>query len=162
MYAEGRKASATQGADKVGRPAGRGHRAAGTALEELDAANRAAKTSSPGQQPTTAFDIQQKQAAVLEEARKLNYSKAIHMLKSTNVALGDVRDTETRLRALHPTEDVHTSAERTWPGVQPDAETFQFITGKWLDKQISKSKAGSATDQWGWDGRAAMAFATAQ
>ncbi len=61
-----------------------------TAPEELDAANRAANTSSPGQQPTTAFDTQQKQAEVLEEARKLNYSKAMHMLKSTNVALGDV------------------------------------------------------------------------
>jgi hypothetical protein len=77
----------------------------------------------------------------------------MHMLKSTNVALGDVRDTEARLRALHPTENVHTSADRRGPGVQPDAETFHFITGKWLDKQISKSKAGSATDQWGWDGR---------
>jgi hypothetical protein len=77
----------------------------------------------------------------------------MHMLKSTHVALGDVCDTEARLRGLHPTEDVHTSAERTWPGVQPDAETFQFLTGKWLDKQISKSKAGSATYQWGWDGR---------
>ena len=43
-----------------------------TALEELDAANKAANNRSPGQQPTTAFDTLRKQADALEEARKLN------------------------------------------------------------------------------------------
>ena len=32
-------------------------------------------------------------------------------------------------------------------------DTFDFIDGKWFDKQLQRSKAGTAVDQWGWDSR---------
>jgi hypothetical protein len=32
-------------------------------------------------------------------------------------------------------------------------QTFDFVTGAWFAKQVRKSSAGTAVDQWVWDSR---------
>ncbi len=37
--------------------------------------------------------------------------------------------------------------------VGPISNHFDFVTGGWLARQIKRSSAGTAVDQWGWDSR---------
>jgi hypothetical protein len=58
-----------------------------------------------------------------------------------------------QLQALHPHEENSTLFQDQPPGRPLSATTFDFITGDWLARQIKRSAAGTAVDQWGWDSR---------
>ena len=77
----------------------------------------------------------------------------MHILRAPGLATGDQEIIIDRFNTLHPPEaTVMDQASPPGP-VQPGSGTFNFITGKWLRKVLSKAKAGTAVDQWGWDCR---------
>ena len=89
----------------------------------------------------------------LELARSLNYSKAMHTLRSAGTSKDDMADIRQALHALHPSER-ETSDGRQHPGTVPiQRASLDFINGAWVRAQLRKSKKGTAVDQWGWDMR---------
>ena len=88
-----------------------------------------------------------------EQARKLNLGKAMHILRSPGLATAAPAEILARLRDLHPPEAAVVDQSPPPGPIQPGRGTFNFITGKWLRKLLSKARAGTAVDQWGWDSR---------
>jgi hypothetical protein len=71
------------------------------------------------------------------------------------LASGTPEETHALLEALHPPEEAQDEFETAepWPGTPPVKSSFDFITGDWLARTLSKSTTGTAVDQWGWDSR---------
>ena len=123
------------------------------ALKEMEEANQSTKEKIQEGRIRNTDDSAKRAAKALEQAQNLNYSKAMHTLRAPGLPPGDAADTIRRLAQLHPPEKVQADG---WvhPGTVPqNKDTFDFINGKWLDKQLQRSKAGTAVDQWGWDSR---------
>ena len=89
----------------------------------------------------------------LEQARELNYSKAMHILRSPGISRDDVQQVRQALRDLHPPEKVDVRGLQHPGAIQPNAVTLKFINGDWVRAQIRNAKRGTAVDQWGWDSR---------
>ena len=75
------------------------------------------------------------------------------VLRSAGAATGDAATVFAQLQALHPHEENSNLFQDQPPGRTLSATTFDFITGDWLARQIKRSAAGTAVDQWGWDSR---------
>ena len=88
-----------------------------------------------------------------EQTRKLNYSKAMNILRSAGLSKEDPAVVLQQLQDLHPDEEPVFDDYGPPGAIQPSETTFDFIDGEWLERQLSKSRAGTAVDQWGWDSR---------
>ena len=82
--------------------------------------------------------------AATEQARNLNYSRAMNILRSPGLATDPPATIVNQLHDLHPPETVPLKV------VQPEfiitVDDFQFIDTKWVTKQIRRSKRGTAVD----------------
>ena len=121
-------------------------------LQEAAAAlaSRAARSIPEADGPAAARRSHQFAA---EQAQKLNFGKAMHILRSPGLATGDQDAVIDSLRSLHPPEDISTDQTSPPGRIKPGKTTFNMVTGKWLSKILRKTKAGTAVDQWGWDCR---------
>jgi hypothetical protein len=77
----------------------------------------------------------------------------MNLLRSPGLANQTLEDITAELQRLHPSEDKINMDEMRQPGKPLTANNFEFITGTWFARQIRKSSAGTAVDQWGWDSR---------
>ena len=111
-------------------------------------ASQYAQAAAQGQMPDAS---KKKVDTVLNMARKLQYSRAMHILRSPGCSTAPLEEILQQLEILHPDEEVDYEQVDQEDMPKPDKGTFDFIDGPWLDKQIQKSKAGAALDQWGWD-----------
>ena len=75
------------------------------------------------------------------------------IILSAGIATDDPQIVHAQLQDLHPKEDNSALFEDNAPCRALSATTFDFVTGGWLARQIKKSSAGTAVDQWGWDSR---------
>lgn len=96
-------------------------------------------------------DDTNKQRMTLDQARKLNYSKAMTILQSPGLAMESSETLLTKLQALHPPDVVPSTAVHS--DIRLPASTYKFIDGPWVRRQILRNKRGTAVDQWGWDSR---------
>ena len=119
----------------------------------LQGRNRYAETQLHEHQPPRQDSVEKRHERALELTRSLNYSKAMHTLRSEGTSKDDVDDIRQALRNLHPSEPL-SAKERPHPGsISIRRDTLEFINGGWLRAQLRKSKKGTAVDQWGWDMR---------
>ena len=91
------------------------------------------------------------QQIALEQARDLNYSRAMNILRSSGPAIDSPSVILNSLQSLHPPDSAPLRQYET-PFTVP-LSSFNFIDGKWLGQQLRRSKRGTAVDQWGWDSR---------
>ena len=95
-------------------------------------------------------NISRKQERALEQARNLNYSRAMNILRSSGPPSESPDDLYRKLQQLHPPEE---SQPVPQPEINVPMSEYSFITGKWVAKQIRRAKRGTAVDQWGWDSK---------
>ena len=95
-------------------------------------------------------NISRKQERALEQARNLNYSRAMNILRSSGPPSESPDDLCRKLQQLHPPEE---SQPVPQPEINVPMSEYSFITGKWVAKQIPRAKRGTAVDQWGWDSK---------
>ena len=126
---------------------------AATAERELLRDAEAASARPPQRAATPGAETTRSHRFAEEQARKLNLSKAMHLLRSPGLATGDPDEILDRLQALHPSETINMDHLPPPGETQPGKGTFDFITGEWLLRFLNKARAGTAVDQWGWDSR---------
>ena len=126
------------------------------ALAECDAANKTQARWADkrrGQRPNPTDDLQVKHSIALEQTRKLNYGKAMGLLRSP----GMEPDSELAIKLLcelHPPEDLNGLNTMQPPeGFTPNVETFDFINAEWLSKHFTTCRPATAVCQFGWDVR---------
>ena len=88
-----------------------------------------------------------------EQVLKLNYSRAMNMLRSAGLSKDDSAVILQNLQALHPGEEPDFDNFPPPGLIKPSKDTFKFVDGEWLEHQLKRSRAGTAVDQWGWDSR---------
>ena len=74
-----------------------------------------------------------------EQTRKLNYSKAMNILRSAGLSKEDPAVVLQQLQDLHPGEEPVFDDYGPPGAIQPSETTFDFIDGEWLERQLSKS-----------------------
>ena len=89
----------------------------------------------------------------LDQARKGNPSRAMNLLRSPGISRGSEASITSNLADLHPPEDFNTSGmgHPGNPSSHPRPETFDFVDGAWLNKQLKRSRKATAVDLFGWD-----------
>ena len=89
----------------------------------------------------------------LEQARKGNLSRAMNLMRSPGISKDSEEAITANLHSLHPREDFDTSGMKHPgdPRRHPRAGTFDFVDGAWLNKQLKRSRKGTAVDLFGWD-----------
>ena len=88
---------------------------------------------------------------VLQQARDLNYSRALNLLRSPGLSGDSPDEIYSKLQALHPTDSA--PLQQPIPEFSIPMSAFNFINGKLIGKMIRRAKRGTAVDQWGWDSR---------
>jgi hypothetical protein len=115
------------------------------ALQEQELHNNLA------QHRTSKSTTNKQQRIALEQARNLNYSRAMNILRSLAPSTDEPAVILNNLNSLHPADSA--PLQQFDPQFTVPLEAFSFINGKRLDTQIRRSKRGTAVDQWSWDSR---------
>ena len=123
------------------------------AVQNLNGQNKHAELRQQQGRQSQQDSSSKRHEIALEQARELNYSKAMHILRSPGVSRDDIQLVLQTLRDLHPAEKVDASGIAHPGDIQPNPMTLHFINGDWVRQQIRKAKRGTAVDQWGWDSR---------
>ena len=71
---------------------------------------------------------------VLNMARKLQYSRVMHILRSPGCSTAPLEEILQQLENLHPDKEVDFEQVDQEDMPKPDKGTFDFIDGPWLDK----------------------------
>ena len=96
--------------------------------------------------------LQGKYRIAMEHSRNMHYSKAMRIIDSPGLATANAETVTQDLRDLHPKE-VTTERVAEPPVGKLKAKDFLFVDGAWVDRQLGKSKGGTAVDLWGSDGK---------
>ena len=121
------------------------------AVRELAEINQQVKGANIQREDST----EKKFTMILEKAQAMQYSKAMNLLRSPGLSKDEPSAILQQLTKLHPQEQQWWSEDDIQhPGERSTSKsTLDFINAAWVKKQIRKSSAGTAVDQWGWDSK---------
>jgi hypothetical protein len=120
-----------------------------TAIEQNDLQNEIQEQQSPQKRKKTSDT--KKYTQVLQQARNLNYSRAMNLLRSPGLSTDSPEKIYEQLKELHPNDSA--PLQQQDPAFAVPMSAFDFITGKLIGRLIRRAKRGTAVDQWGWDSR---------
>jgi len=120
-----------------------------TAIEQNDLQNEIQEQQSPQKRKKTSDT--KKYTQVLQQARNLNYSRAMNLLRSPGLSTDSPEKNYEQLKELHPNDSA--PLQQQDPAFAVPMSAFDFITGKLIGRLIRRAKRGTAVDQWGWDSR---------
>ena len=72
-----------------------------------------------------------------EQARNVNYSRAMNILLSSGPPSEPSDEIYRKLQQLHPPEETQPASQ---PEINVPMSEYSFITGKWVAKQIRRAK----------------------
>ena len=77
----------------------------------------------------------------------------MNLMRSPGISKDSEEAITANLHSLHPREDFDTSGMKHPgdPRRHPRAGSFDFVDGAWLNKQLKRSRKGTAVDLFGWD-----------
>ena len=121
-----------------------------SAVSEISLRNQIARnkyvSAETGSQTT-----EKRHQMALEQARNLNYARAMTTLRSPGLSTDPPSEIYEKLKQLHPPQTPHLTVPD--PAFAIDQECFDKIDGEWIRGQFKKTKSGTALDQWGWDSK---------
>ena len=119
-------------------------------LNEMNSYAQNAKMSHSERSISTERNIE----IILDKARSMHYSKAMNLLRSPGLSQEVAQTVLEQLKRLHPEEEAWwTDEELLKQGKEKPPEKPWISLMHWVQKQIRKSSAGTAVDQWNWDSK---------
>jgi hypothetical protein len=82
--------------------------------------------------------------SVLQQARNLNYSRAMNLLRSPGLSEDPTDKIYEQLKALHPQDSA--PLQQNEPDFTVPMSAFDFITVKLIGKLIRRARRGTAVD----------------